>query len=311
MDNKRKVISYNDIKNIDDTTEKDHKHNLENTLDYYDDDMTRQVVGRLLDDYIKEDDKTYYSEETTDKNNSEEITEKEESFDDGFGDDFDDSSRYNYDDIKMYSPRRSRTKRKTETKQPKEDYEEKPSKKSKKTSEYTERYDYEKEVRSYLGGNPSANISFFKRTIIVLIVVFLFILSLLIYKMNKMNTDLTNAQTQLREFTAAGGKEAIENLKLQLSTLTEENKKLKEGNTSNNDNQSQNNENSQQTENSQSSNNETNAQTEYTVVKGDNAWKISQKVYGTKDLYYKILEANNLSDNSTLTIGQKLIIPPK
>lgn len=319
MDNKRKVISYNDIKNTDDTR---HKHNLENTLDYYNDDMTRQVVGHLLDDYIKEDEKTYYAEElkskTKSENENEEISENEGDFDDGFGDDFDDgsneyNSRYDYEEVKLYSPRRARSKRKTEvdrkTKKTKKDaYEEKDvTFKDEEKLGYTERHDYEKEIRTYLGGNPSTNINFFKRTIISLIIVFLVILSLLIYKMNKMTVSLSDAETQLREFTAAGGKEALDSLNLQITNLTAENKKLKE---------EASNQNKPNTENKEdgSTQPETPQDTlvsEYIVKSGDSVQKISKKLYGTQDLYKKILDANNLSEDAKIYVGQKLTIPPK
>lgn len=47
----------------------------------------------------------------------------------------------------------------------------------------------------------------------------------------------------------------------------------------------------------------------YTVEKGDNAWKISKKIYGTGDYYLKILEANKLDENGALVVGQEIVIP--
>lgn len=52
--------------------------------------------------------------------------------------------------------------------------------------------------------------------------------------------------------------------------------------------------------------------TEYTVQPNDTITIISEKVYGDKSLYSKILKANNLDGNAAfLYVGQKLIIPPK
>ena len=48
---------------------------------------------------------------------------------------------------------------------------------------------------------------------------------------------------------------------------------------------------------------------EYTVKEKDSFWKISQEVYGNGAYYQKIIEANNLTEDSTLTPGQKLKIP--
>lgn len=47
----------------------------------------------------------------------------------------------------------------------------------------------------------------------------------------------------------------------------------------------------------------------YTVVDGDIIWNISQKLYGDGSKYNKILEANGLTENDKLKIGQKLKIP--
>ncbi len=47
----------------------------------------------------------------------------------------------------------------------------------------------------------------------------------------------------------------------------------------------------------------------YTVKAGDTFWKISQSVYGNGANYQKILDANNLTENSVLNEGQVLTIP--
>lgn len=47
----------------------------------------------------------------------------------------------------------------------------------------------------------------------------------------------------------------------------------------------------------------------YTVGPGDSFWSIAQKVYGNGSKYNLILQANNLTEKSTLRVGSVLIIP--
>ena len=47
----------------------------------------------------------------------------------------------------------------------------------------------------------------------------------------------------------------------------------------------------------------------YTVVAGDTFGAISTKVYGNFSGYKKIMEANGITDEGSLQIGQQLIIP--
>lgn len=47
----------------------------------------------------------------------------------------------------------------------------------------------------------------------------------------------------------------------------------------------------------------------YTVVSGDTFWKIAQNFYGNGAEYQKILDANNLTENSPINAGDTLIIP--
>lgn len=47
----------------------------------------------------------------------------------------------------------------------------------------------------------------------------------------------------------------------------------------------------------------------YTVVDGDSYWTIAQKVYGDGTKYQKILDANGLKENDSLSVGQTLKIP--
>ena len=47
----------------------------------------------------------------------------------------------------------------------------------------------------------------------------------------------------------------------------------------------------------------------YTVEKGDTFWKIAQKFYGNGAEFQKILDANGLTENSRINVGDTLIIP--
>lgn len=49
--------------------------------------------------------------------------------------------------------------------------------------------------------------------------------------------------------------------------------------------------------------------TEYVVQDGDTGWSIAQKVYGNGAEFQKILDANNLKESDTISIGSKLKIP--
>ena len=49
----------------------------------------------------------------------------------------------------------------------------------------------------------------------------------------------------------------------------------------------------------------------YYVGKGEGLQVIAQKMYGKVSMWKTIQEANNLPDNATLKLGQRLIIPPK
>lgn len=48
---------------------------------------------------------------------------------------------------------------------------------------------------------------------------------------------------------------------------------------------------------------------QYTVAEGDTIWDIAQKLYGNGAEYQKILDANNMKESDSVSIGQVLIIP--
>ena len=49
----------------------------------------------------------------------------------------------------------------------------------------------------------------------------------------------------------------------------------------------------------------------YTVQKGDTPGSIARRFYGSASKYPKIMEANHLTGNGNLQVGQQLIIPPE
>jgi LysM repeat protein len=50
-------------------------------------------------------------------------------------------------------------------------------------------------------------------------------------------------------------------------------------------------------------------QTTYTIQSGDSPWTIAQKVYGDGSKYRLIMDANGLTDQTKLRVGQVLVIP--
>jgi LysM repeat protein len=50
-------------------------------------------------------------------------------------------------------------------------------------------------------------------------------------------------------------------------------------------------------------------QTTYTIQSGDSPWTIAQKVYGDGSKYRFIMDANGLTDQTKLRVGQVLVIP--
>ena len=58
-------------------------------------------------------------------------------------------------------------------------------------------------------------------------------------------------------------------------------------------------------------NTSTTGSTTYTTKEGDTFWSIAQEVYGNGAEYQKILDANNMTENTTLQPNMTLTIPPK
>ena len=144
--------------------------------------------------------------------------------------------------------------------------------------------------------------------VVVLVIVVLFVRSLML------SAKVEEAEQQLADYTQL--QETNEELKLEIVSLQE---KLTENGISlldePEDGKTETSETSEtgasQTENpegTQTTANDTEYDT-YTVIAGDTLSGISDKVYGNYSGYKKILEANGLTENSSLQIGQVLKIP--
>ena len=99
--------------------------------------------------------------------------------------------------------------------------------------------------------------------------------------------------------------EQLKNLELQeqLDALTNPDA-AKEGDTANN-------EDGNNSSTTGTTNTSTAGSTTYTTKEGDTFWSIAQEVYGNGAEYQKILDANNMTESTTLQPNMKLTIPPK
>ncbi len=144
--------------------------------------------------------------------------------------------------------------------------------------------------------------------VVVLVIVVLFVRSLML------SAKVEEAEQQLADYTQL--QETNEELKLEIVSLQE---KLTEngislldepedGKTETSETSETGASQTENTEGTQTTANDTEYDT-YTVVAGDTLSGISDKVYGNYSGYKKILEANGLTENSSLQIGQVLKIP--
>lgn len=335
--NKKIIINYDDDNKL-----KQKKRNFENTLDYYSEDITKKVVGKLFEDYVKEDEENYFTEskEKYSKNPSDEHNTSEEYFDDLY-EDIDEEDDYyedeeddyeedeeddyeevkpkpvktkpvkkiNYDDVKTYSPRRSRGRIKSDSAKkvsrakpiPSERNVNKTKPKTKKHNlDYNNNFINDEDMEISSGGFSGIRVF-----ISIAFIVMLCVLAFFAYKVNGLSSKLEEAEAKIKEIssdkTAEEYEEEIKSLYTQLNALkSEDSSEPNSDNGSNSDTDSN-------TDTSQI----TTTPTEYIVKKGDNLSKISKNVYGDRNLYNKIAEANNISDGANLYVGQKLIIPPK
>lgn len=135
--------------------------------------------------------------------------------------------------------------------------------------------------------------SFFKLFVSFLFVLFLCVITLLIFKINSLNKQIIELKSHIEENAQA-------NEKLQTVLIENENlKKIIEDF------------NNPETEPEPSVPPEDESkETEYIVQAGDTLSSISKKFYGSTNFYNKIIEKNNLT-NENLHVNQKLIIPEK
>lgn len=315
MDNNRKKgTNYGGSHN---TEREKNRRGLESTLDYYNDDISKKLVGKLFDDYVKSEEEDYFDIERKDDYDDRDYEQdydgyEEESY-------ADDDSGYNYDDLSLYAPRRRRGRKKSESVKkseriksinPEKKKEVVPKKKSVRITDeefdngFLTNDDIEQEQKQKNSKNNTVKIIFAS-----MMIVFLVILSGFAYKLNSLNSKLKEAEEKLTA-DKTSYEEKINNLNSQITALTQENTQNNAEN-KNNENIQNNNENNNSENNSENNQESDSIPTEYTVQKGDSIWKISKKVYGDGKLYVNILDANNLPENTNLQEGQKLVIPPK
>ncbi len=146
------------------------------------------------------------------------------------------------------------------------------------------------------------------------------VITALAYKNHSYAKQLEEARSQITELqknSSSTYETELNELKNQVSELTAENESLKANTSSESDphaaaveilNEAQSEISSQESPNTSLSQDESGGNT-YTVKAGDTFWKISQSVYGNGANYQKILDANNLTENSVLNEGQVLTIP--
>lgn len=358
----------------------ENKKRLENTLDFYNEKMTKKAVGRLFQEYIDDGEKNYfipddddddeekynnryeepvaetyedeyyedlseedyqeyqnYNNQPSEKYKYEYSNEDDDDFDDEYAAYMDDevdvdyNKNYSYDTVKLYSPRRKRGSRGKTVKKEKVRAEKtikqktvketKPKKDSKPKKRYQEEYlndDYFDEYENKAGKIVTVILGIFSCVLLITVIV-------LLYKLNIVTAEMKHLSERLNNTAATPSvTEELNALKAQVEILTKENETLKSTQSDNNNNTgeavnsnitpaantntNENEINKKNTEISQDENSTTIPST-YTVVKGDNAWKISKKIYGTGDNYLKILEANNLDGEAALVVGQELVIP--
>lgn len=141
-------------------------------------------------------------------------------------------------------------------------------------------------------------------------VIFIFLFIFFAVRTVSLSGKLSDAEDQIASLESL--QQENEELKINKLALEEEIQSYKDGeNTENNDDE---NSSSGEAEAPQGEENpsEIKATTEYdvyTVVEGDTFSTISTKVYGTYSGYKKIMEANGITNENGLQIGQKLKIP--
>lgn len=324
----------------------ENRKNLENTIDFFDEKMTKQAVGRLFEDYVSEGEKNYfapsirddeneyyyssdadeyyYDEETgqyyVNEYNYDENSEYYDNYDDYAQEqamDFEPEDGYEFDadylqqpkhseptdysNVRAYSPRRKRSGRSSAKKSAK------PAMPASRSQRKQQRVKPDMDNISYndllLDKHRGSSLALTFSSIVS--VVLLIVSGALFILLSKTNAQLKIEKANVTQMTATAVASTnllnqVEDLQNQLKVLKDENETLKQESVKN------------ESENSESLEPDSEETiTEYVVQPGDSIWKISKKVYGNGDMYIKILEANNMTNEDTLISGQKLVIPPK
>lgn len=139
-----------------------------------------------------------------------------------------------------------------------------------------------------------------------LFVIFLCLIAVLLFKINSLNTQLENVKLQVDENSKA--KEKLQTVLIENENM----KKMIEdlGNNQKTEISSESVQPNQITNNYEAVIPHADQETEYIVQSGDTLSAISKKFYGTTNLYNKIIERNKLTTEN-LNENQKLIIPTK
>ncbi len=332
MNNKKKVNYGSIAKNLKGTSAA--KKNFEDTMNFYSEDAARHVVGRLFDDYVKGGEQRYYgppeNSKTDWENNYSEYDDRyydEQEFDDeeyeqtDYSDEFYaeeefepeleeefeperryKGERYNYEDEFVYTPRRSRVKRKKGSTIKKKQAGKKV--RTRRDEHYDEGFMTNEELEGEYTKSPMA----MKIFVVIIICMSLTMSAVLIKKINSLSQE--NQRLTAEADNNSKLAEDAENMKSRVDVLTEENQKLKKENEDLKSIKIKENVSSVDENNNVDDNNNDNTDIkEYTVESGDTLWKISEKVLGDGKYYQDIMNANGMKSGDTLYKGQKLKIP--
>lgn len=341
----------------------DNKKRLENTLDFYNEKMTKKAVGRLFQEYIEEGEENYFypdydeneagvkdnlknekgleeaysapndnhffeSYDGYDENEyyEDEMTEEEyyanaysdKTYDDEYEEymndddvDVDYNKNYSYDTVKLYSPRRKRTTKSRAVRKDKVRNEKTDLSSSKKKTA-TKKAKREEPIEEYYEEkNSNSLVAFILGFCCVALLVAVIVLC---FKLSTANTELKHLSNRIdaleNENKAYGNDiEVVTEMTTEAITVVATEKTIAEENTTVATTEASQEPTTEGNASEDNSNGNSTIPSTYTVVKGDNAWKISKKIYGTGDYYLKILEENNLDENSALVVGQEIKLP--
>jgi len=147
---------------------------------------------------------------------------------------------------------------------------------------------------------------------IILGVIGLLLIIFLIFRCVSLSSKIEEAEQKVTAYEELYQKHqtlSMENLQLkeQLDSLQNANTNAENDNQESGENNSG--ENSTATNNTNNNTGTSNSGRTYTVQAGDTFWTIAESVYSNGSRYMEIVEANNMQENSTLSIGKVLQIP--